>query len=188
MPPRSRSGSGWPITRKGLGSQERLAADGDLALGHDLRAGPTAPGRRAVDLVGEQEVAHDGTEFDVGVLAALLVDAGPDDVGGHQVGVNWMRRRCRRPPWRRSPRPGSWPHQHLRAARVPWPAARPGFAPRLVPWPTMMRLTSKIARSRVWTSPASPAAGSRRGEGGQTLGMPNRSPIRSPRGGVRAEL
>ena len=43
-------------------------------------------GRRAVDLVGQQEVHHDRAEFDVELFLALAVDAGTDDVGGHQVG------------------------------------------------------------------------------------------------------
>ncbi len=41
---------------------------------------------RAVDLVGEQEVDHDGAQLDVELFLALPVDPGADDVGGHQVG------------------------------------------------------------------------------------------------------
>ena len=40
----------------------------------------------AVDLVGEQEVHHDRSEFDIEFLAALAVDPGADDIGWHQVG------------------------------------------------------------------------------------------------------
>ena len=68
------------------GQRERLAADGDLALGHDLEQRRLHLCRGAVDLVGEQEVHHNGTEFDVELLLALTVDPGADDVGGHQVG------------------------------------------------------------------------------------------------------
>ena len=69
-----------------VGQRERLAADRDLALGHDLEQRRLHLGRRAVDLVGEQEVDHHRAEFDVELLLALPVDAGADDVGGHQVG------------------------------------------------------------------------------------------------------
>ena len=74
------------ITRNGLGQREGLAADRDLALGHDLEQRRLHLGRRAVDLVGEQEVDHHRAELDVELLLALPVDAGTDDVGGHQVG------------------------------------------------------------------------------------------------------
>ena len=40
----------------------------------------------AVDLVGEQEVDHHRAQLGVELLLALPVDAGTDDVGGHQVG------------------------------------------------------------------------------------------------------
>jgi hypothetical protein len=69
-----------------LGQRVGLAADGDLALGHDLQQRGLDFRRRPVDLVGQQEVAHHGPEFDVELLAALAVDPGADDVGGHQVG------------------------------------------------------------------------------------------------------
>ena len=68
------------------GQRERLAADGDLALGHDLEQRGLHLGRGAVDLVGEQEVDHHRAEFDVELFLAHAVDAGTDDVGGHQVG------------------------------------------------------------------------------------------------------
>ena len=39
-----------------------------------------------VDFVGEKEVHEDRPELDVEALLACPVDAGPDDVGGNQVG------------------------------------------------------------------------------------------------------
>ena len=69
-----------------LGQRVGLAADRDLPLGHHLEQGGLNLCRGAVDLVGEQEVAHHRAEFDIELLAALAVDPGADDVGGHQVG------------------------------------------------------------------------------------------------------
>ena len=68
-----------------MGSGIGLPADRDLALGHHLQQRGLHLGRGAVDLVGEQEVHHHGTEFDIEFLAALTVDPGPDDIGGNQV-------------------------------------------------------------------------------------------------------
>ncbi len=72
--------------QEGAGQREGLAADGDLALGHHLEQRRLDLGGGTVDLVGEQEVDHDGSELDVELLLALPVDPGADDVGGHQVG------------------------------------------------------------------------------------------------------
>ena len=66
--------------------REGLAADRDLALGHHLEQRGLHLGGGAVDLVGEQEVAHHRAELDVELLLTLPVDPGADDVGGHQVG------------------------------------------------------------------------------------------------------
>ena len=74
------------ITRNGFGHREGLAADRHLALGHHLQQRRLHLRRRAVDLVGEQEVDDHRAELDVELLLALPVDAGADDVGGHQVG------------------------------------------------------------------------------------------------------
>ncbi len=63
-----------------------MTADGDLPFLHRLQKGGLHLGGRTVDLVGEQEVDHHRAEFDVELLLALAVDAGTDDVGGHQVG------------------------------------------------------------------------------------------------------
>ena len=62
------------------------AADRHLALGHDLEQRRLHLGRRAVDLVGQHEVGEDRAELDVEGVLAGLVDAGADDVGGHEVG------------------------------------------------------------------------------------------------------
>jgi hypothetical protein len=40
----------------------------------------------AVDLVGQEEVAEDRSQFGIEALASRLVDAGPDEVGGDEVG------------------------------------------------------------------------------------------------------
>jgi hypothetical protein len=62
------------------------AADRHLLLLHHLEQRRLHLGRRAVDLVGEQEVDHHRAELGVELFLALPVDAGTDDVGGHQVG------------------------------------------------------------------------------------------------------
>jgi len=43
-------------------------------------------GRRAVDLVGEQQIAENGTERGAEVAALLVVDARADEVRRHEVG------------------------------------------------------------------------------------------------------
>ena len=63
-----------------------LAADGDLPLLHDLQQRALHLRGRAVDLVGEQQVGEDRAERDLELALALVVDAGADDVGGHEVG------------------------------------------------------------------------------------------------------
>ena len=64
----------------------RVVADRHLPLLHDLEERGLHLRRRAVDLVGEQEVAEDGAEL--GVEGALLraVDPRPDEVRRHEVG------------------------------------------------------------------------------------------------------
>ena len=69
-----------------MGSGNRLAADRHLAFLHDLQQRRLHLRRGTVDLVGEQEVDHHRAELGVELLLALPVDAGTDDVGGHQVG------------------------------------------------------------------------------------------------------
>lgn len=69
-----------------VGQRESLTADRHLTLGHDLQQRRLHLGGRTVDLVGEQEVDHDRAELGVELFLALPVDAGTDDVGGHQVG------------------------------------------------------------------------------------------------------
>jgi hypothetical protein len=62
------------------------AADRHLALLHDLEQGRLDLGRRAVDLVGEQEVAEHGAELGVEAARVGAIDARADEVGGHEVG------------------------------------------------------------------------------------------------------
>ena len=56
-----------------------------MPLGHHLQHRRLHLRRGAVDLVGEHEVRHHRAELDVELLAALPVDPGAEDVGGHQV-------------------------------------------------------------------------------------------------------
>ena len=72
-------------TRNGSGIGKVLAADRHVPLRHHLQQRRLHLGRRAVDLVGEHEVRHHRAELDVELLPALAVDAGAEDVGGHQV-------------------------------------------------------------------------------------------------------
>ena len=64
----------------------RLAIDGDGALLHGLQQRGLGLGRRAIDLVGQQERGEDRA-FDQREFVALQVeDVGAGDVGRHQVG------------------------------------------------------------------------------------------------------
>ncbi len=63
----------------------RLLADRHLALLHHLEQRRLHLGRRAVDLVREQEVAEDGAELGVEVRRARAEDAGADEVGRDEV-------------------------------------------------------------------------------------------------------
>ena len=64
----------------------RLAADRHLALLHHLEQRRLHLGRRAVDLVGEQEVAEHRPQLGVEAAGVRPVDARADEVGGHEVG------------------------------------------------------------------------------------------------------
>src|SRR3954447_11098027 len=64
----------------------RVVADRDLALLHHLEQRRLHLGGRAVDLVGEQEVAEHRAELGVEAAGVLAVDPCADEVGGHQVG------------------------------------------------------------------------------------------------------
>ncbi len=64
----------------------RRLADRDLPLLHHLEQRRLHLRRRAVDLVGEQEVAEDRTELGVERLLPGPVDAGADEVRRHEVG------------------------------------------------------------------------------------------------------
>ena len=71
---------------EGLRERERLALDGDLVLLHGLQQRRLGLGRRAVDLVGEQEPGEQrpGAEDELGLL--LVEDERPRQVRGQQVG------------------------------------------------------------------------------------------------------
>ena len=68
--------------RDGVG----LAAEGDLALLHDLQERGLDLGGRAVDLVGQQQVAEHRAELGGEGAGVGAPDARADEVGRHQVG------------------------------------------------------------------------------------------------------
>ena len=63
-----------------------VVADRHLVLLHDLEQRRLHLGGRAVDLVGEQEVAEHRAELGVEPARVGPVDARADEVGGHEVG------------------------------------------------------------------------------------------------------
>src|SRR6266536_1111339 len=68
-----------------LGYPMGLPADGDLLLLHRLQQRALYLGRGPVDLVGQQQVGEHRPEGDLELAAALVVDAGTDDVGRYQI-------------------------------------------------------------------------------------------------------
>ena len=75
-------------TKNGGSSGYALPGDGDLVLLHRLEQARLGLRRRAVDLVGEDEVREDrpGLELEDPLAVLLDEDVGAGDVGGHQVG------------------------------------------------------------------------------------------------------
>ena len=73
------------ITRNGSGTGCVSCADRHLALLHHLEQRRLHLRRRAVDLVGEQEVAEDRPELGVERAARRPVDARADEVGRDEV-------------------------------------------------------------------------------------------------------
>ena len=73
-------------TRNGFGTLKRLAPDRHLALLHDLEQRALDLGRRAVDLVGEQQVGEDRPERGLELARLLVVDPRADQVGRDEVG------------------------------------------------------------------------------------------------------
>ena len=63
-----------------------FAADGDLPLLHRLQQRRLHLRRRAVDLVGQQDVGEDRTPLHRELAGALVVDHRADEVGRQQVG------------------------------------------------------------------------------------------------------
>ena len=61
-------------------------ADGHLVLLHHLQQGALDLGRRAVDLVGQEQVGEHRAQRGAELARLLVVDAGADQVGGDQVG------------------------------------------------------------------------------------------------------
>ena len=57
-----------------------------MPLGHHLQERRLHLCGCTVDLVGQKEVGHHGSEFGVELLTTLAIDTGTDEVRGHQVG------------------------------------------------------------------------------------------------------
>ncbi len=68
-----------------LGQHERLALHRDLALLHRLQQRRLRLGRRAVDLVGQQQAGEDRAAPELELAVLLLVDERPGQVRGQQV-------------------------------------------------------------------------------------------------------
>ena len=70
---------------EGIGDGVGRMRDRDLVLLHDFEQGALHLRRRAVDLVGEQEVAEHRAELGVEASLPRAVDACPDQVRGHEI-------------------------------------------------------------------------------------------------------
>jgi len=72
-----------------------VAAGGHLAFLHGLQECGLGLGRRAVDLVGQEDVGEDRPllelEAAASALGLFLEDVGAGDIRGIRSGVNWMR-------------------------------------------------------------------------------------------------
>ena len=69
-----------------LGQPVGLAPDRDLTLLHRFQQRALHFGGGAVDLVGQDEVGEDRPQRNLELTELLVVDAGADNVGGHQIG------------------------------------------------------------------------------------------------------
>jgi hypothetical protein len=86
-----------------LGQRVVLAPDGDLVLLHRLEQRGLGLGRRAVDLVGQDDVGEDRARTNLNSrrpVAGLLEHLGAGDVAGHQVGreLDAVERQVEDPP------------------------------------------------------------------------------------------
>jgi len=72
--------------QKGRPEAEGLLTDGHLPLLHRLQQRRLHLRRRAVDLIGEDDVGKDRPLVDEKVPLLLVVDEGPQEVGGQEVG------------------------------------------------------------------------------------------------------
>ncbi len=72
--------------REAFGERVGLAVDGDVALLHRLQERGLGLGRRAVDLVGQQQLAEDRPARQREGRSLEVEEVGPDDVARHQVG------------------------------------------------------------------------------------------------------
>jgi hypothetical protein len=74
------------MTRKSRGKRIGLAADGDLTLAHRLEQGRLHLGRRAVDLVGKQQVVEDGAAIEAEAPVVRTIDLGPGQIRRQEIG------------------------------------------------------------------------------------------------------
>ncbi len=74
------------MTKNGLGQGMGLAADRDLPLLHRLEQGALDLGRRAVDLVGQDQVGENGPAVGAEFAGLRLEDHRADDVARQEVG------------------------------------------------------------------------------------------------------
>ena len=72
--------------QEGIRQPEGLGADGDLPLLHGFQQRRLNLGGGAVDLVGQNQLGEDRAEFNLKRPFLLVIDAGADQVGGHQIG------------------------------------------------------------------------------------------------------
>ena len=70
----------------GVGQPVGDAVDADLTLGHRLQQRRLGLGRRAVDLVGQQQIGEDRPGPELEPARLHVVDGRAEQVGGQQVG------------------------------------------------------------------------------------------------------
>ena len=72
--------------REQVGERMADAVDGDGLLLHHFQQGRLRLGRRAVDLVGHEDVGEDGAGAELEAAGLQVEDVGAEDVARHQVG------------------------------------------------------------------------------------------------------
>ena len=152
-------------TRNGVGHRVGDAADRHVALGHHLEQRRLHLGRGPVDLVGQHDVGEDRPELDVERLLRRPVDAGADEVGGHEVGRELdAGERCRRGCAATVSAASVLARPGAPSSRQ-WPRASQQTKSRSImrSWPTSTRLASNSAASRTSSTGERWPADGRRG-------------------------